>query len=90
MIAGLSVALCWAHIALHALLGLDWLGTRPLLQAPTFVAGFGHLRLWLEHYTGTFALMLVPGTFLGVLVVAGTAQILSRAWGGQGTRAGGS
>jgi hypothetical protein len=43
LLAGVSLLQGWGNIALHAALGLDWLGTRPTLTDPTYVGGFGHL-----------------------------------------------
>ena len=50
---------CMAHF------GLDWLGTKPLLDAPTFVAGFGQWRVVLAEWVPVFvALMPILLTFL--------------------------
>jgi hypothetical protein len=72
-------------MALHAALGLDWLGTRPMLDDPTFVGGFGHLRIDRAHWVPVFAVLLPLLGLFGLVVVPGVAQLMSRLWGGEGT-----
>jgi len=82
--AFLPVLQIWGNMALHAAVGLDWLGTKPLLADPTFVAGFGYWRVNLADYVPVFAALLPLLSWLGLLVTAGTAHLLSKVWGGRG------
>lgn len=41
----LAVVQVWENAALHAVFGLDWLGTKSMLCDPTFVGGFGYWRV---------------------------------------------
>jgi hypothetical protein len=72
-------------MALHAAFGLDWLGTRPILADPTFVAGFGHLRIDLAAWVPVFAGLMPLLALFGLVVTPGVAHLLSKLWGGQGT-----
>jgi hypothetical protein len=84
LVAVLGVVQVWGNMALFAAFGYDWLGTRQTLPDPTYVGGFGYLRVspgqWLPFFT-----LLVPVLALFQLtVVPGVAQLLSRAWHGRG------
>jgi hypothetical protein len=48
LVAALPVFQVWGNVALHAVFGLDWLGTKPLLADPTFVGG-----LWILARQGS-------------------------------------
>lgn len=85
LLACFPVAQVWGNMGLHAFFGLDWLGTRPLLSDPTFIAGFGYWRIDLAHWVPVFAVVLPFMTVLSIVTTAGLAQLLSKAWGGRGT-----
>ena len=85
MLACLPVLQVWGNMALHAAFGLDWLGTRPILSDPTFVGGFGHLRIGLARWVLVFAALMPLLTLFGLVVMPGVAQLMSKLWGGQGT-----
>lgn len=85
MLACLPVLQVWGNMALHAALGLDWLGTRPMLTDPTFVGGFGHLRIGLAHWVPVFAGLMLLLTLFNLVLIPGVAQLMSRLWCGQGT-----
>jgi len=80
MLACLPVLQVWGNMALHAALGLDWLGTRPMLADPTFVGGFGHLRIGLAHWVPVFAGLMPLLTLLNLVLIPGMAQLMSRLW----------
>lgn len=84
-LAGVSLLQGWGNMALHAALGLDWLGTRPLLSDPTFVGAFGHLQVDRAHWVPVFAGLLPLLGLYGLVIVPGVAQLLSKLWGGQGS-----
>ena len=84
MLACLPVLQVWGNMALHAAFGLDWLGTRPMLSDPTFVGGFGHLRIGLAHWVPVFAGLMPLLAFLNLVIIPGVAQLMSRLWRGQG------
>ena len=83
--AGLGVLQVWGNISLHTLFGFDWLGTRGILLDPTFVAGFGQLRVNLEHWVPIFAALMPFTSLIGLVTLAGLAQLFSRFWKGQGS-----
>jgi len=84
-LAGVSLLQGWGNIGLHAALGLDWLGTRPLLSDPTFVGAFGHLQVDLAHWVPVFAGLLPLLWLYGLVIAPGVAQLMSRLWGGHGS-----
>lgn len=85
IVACLPVLQGWGNMLLHAAFGLDWLGTRPNLSDPTYIGGFGYVQLGLEHWVPIFAALLPLLSLLGLVVVPGLMQLLSRLWNGQGT-----
>jgi hypothetical protein len=85
VLAGVSLVQGWGNIALHEAVGLDWLGTRPLLSNPTYVGGFGHLRVGLTHWVPIFAGLLPLLSLYNLAIMPGVAQLVSRLWGGQGS-----
>ncbi len=85
MLACLPVLQVWGNMALHVILGLDWLGTRPMLADPTFIGGFGYLRIGLAHWVPVFAGLMPLLTLLNLVFIPGVAQLMSRLWRGQGT-----
>ena len=84
MLACLPVLQVWGNMALHAAFGLDWLGTRPILSDPTYVGGFGHLRIGLAHWVPVFAALMPLLTLFSLVIMPGVAQLMSRLWRGQG------
>jgi hypothetical protein len=84
-LAAASLLQGWGNIALHAALGLDWLGTRPMLTDPTYVGGFGHLRIDLAPWVPVFAALLPLLGLFNLVLVPGVAQLMSRLWNGQGS-----
>jgi hypothetical protein len=85
VLCSVSLLQGWGNIALHEAVGLDWLGTRPLLSNPTFVGGFGHLRIDLTHWVPVFAGLLPLLGLYSLAVVPGVAQLMSGLWGGRGS-----
>ncbi|MGD8968289.1 MAG: YIP1 family protein [Anaerolineae bacterium] len=85
LLAAVSLLQGWGNIGLHAALGLDWLGTRPILTDPTYVGGFGHLRVALEHWVPIFAALLPLLGLFNLVIIPGTAQLMSRLWNGRGS-----
>jgi hypothetical protein len=83
--ASLGVLQVWGNMALHAVAGLDWLGTRGLLTDPTLVVGFGQVPLRLAGYVPLLAALLPLLTLFAVAATAGLAQLLCKPWRGQGT-----
>ena len=83
--ASLGVLQVWGNMALHALFGLDWLGTRGLLTDPTLVVGFGQVPVRLAGYVPLLAALMPILTLFAVAATAGLAQLLCRPWRGQGT-----
>jgi hypothetical protein len=83
--ACLPVLQVWGNIALHSIFGFDWLGTKPLLADPTFVALFGQLRIGLADWVPVFAALMPLLALLGLLIVPGLAHMMSKLWRGQGT-----
>lgn len=85
VLSAVSLLQGWGNIALHEALGLDWLGTRPLLSDPTFVGGFGYLRVNLHDWVPFFAVVLPLLSLYALVVPAGVAQLVSKLWGGRGS-----
>lgn len=83
--AGLGVLQVWGNMALHALTGHDWLGTRGMLTDPTLVVGFGQVPVRLAGYVPLLAALLPALTLFAVAASGGLAQLLCRPWRGQGT-----
>lgn len=81
----LSVLQVWGNMLLFAAFGYSWLGTRPLLLDPTYVGGFGYLRIPADQWGAAFAVLLPVLALFGLVVVPGVAQLVSKLWGGQGT-----
>ncbi len=84
-IAGLLVLQVWGNMLLHAVFGLDWLGTRPILSDPTYVGGYGHLQVQLANWVPLFAALIPLLSLFNMIIVAGIAQVLSKLWSGQAT-----
>lgn len=83
--AALPVLQIWGNVALHGIFGLDWLGTKPFLDDPTFVGGFGHWRVNLADWVPIFVALMPLLALLSLVIYPGIAQLVSKAWGGQGT-----
>jgi hypothetical protein len=83
--AALPVLQVWGNVALHTILGLDWLGTAPYLPDPTFVGGYGHWQVELADWVPVFVALMPLIILLDLLVYAGLAQLMGRLWRGQGT-----
>jgi hypothetical protein len=83
----LSVLLLgWLNLLLFVAFGYDWLGTRRELVDPTYIGFFGQLRVGLAGYVPVFHLLVAPLlALLGLVVLPGLAQVLSKLWRGQGT-----
>ncbi len=81
----LGILQVWGNMALHALFGLDWLGTRGILDDPTLVVGFGQVPVRLAGYVPLLAAMLPVLTLFSAAATAGLAQLLCKPWRGQGT-----
>ena len=78
--------LCWLNWLIFILGGYDWLGTRGDLMNPTYVGFFGQLRVDLENYVSIFHFLISPMlSLVGLAVMPGLAQVLSKLWGGQAT-----
>jgi hypothetical protein len=85
IVASLGPLQVWGNMALHAAFGLDWLGTRPDLAEPTFVGGFGYLRIGLANWVPIFAALMLLLFLLDLLIMPGVAQLMSKLWRGQGS-----
>jgi hypothetical protein len=85
MAAALGPLQVWGNMALHAAFGFDWLGTRPDLAEPTFVGGFGYLRIGLANWVPIFAALMPLFFLLNLVIMPAIAQLMSRLWRGQGT-----
>lgn len=83
--ASLGPLQVWGNMALHDVFGLDWLGTRPDLAEPTFVGGFGYLRLGLANWVPIFAALMPLLFLLNLVVMPGVAQLMGKLWHAQGT-----
>jgi hypothetical protein len=83
--ASLGTLQVWGNMALHALFGLDWLGTRPDLAEPTFVGGFGYVRVGLANWVPIFAALMPLFFVLNLVIMPGVAQLMSKLWHGNGT-----
>jgi len=78
--ASLGPLQVWGNMALHAALGLDWLGTRPHLAEPTFVGAFGYLRIGLADWVPIFAALMPLFFLLNLVIMPGIAQLMSKIW----------
>ncbi len=83
--ACLPVLQVWGNVALHKAFGLDWLGTKPMLADPTFVAGFGQWPVERAKWVPLFLIFIVLIAVFDLVFAAGIAQLVSKLWGGQGT-----
>jgi hypothetical protein len=83
--AALPVFQVWGNVTLHAVFGLDWLGTKPLLADPTFVGGFGYWRVRVADWLPTFVILMPFLALLGLVINAGVAHLMSKLWKGHGT-----
>jgi hypothetical protein len=83
--ASLGPLQVWGNMALHTAFGLDWLGTRPDLAEPTFVGGFGYLRIGLASWVPIFAALMPLFFLLSLVIMPGIAQLMSKLWRGQGS-----
>lgn len=62
------------------------IGSEPMLADPTFVGGFGYLRLSAEAYRRGWATVFVAVMLPTMWIAAGGfAYVLSRLWGGKGS-----
>ena len=84
-VASLPVLQIWGNVSIHYLFGLDWLGTKPILLDPTFVAGFGHWRIAAADWVPVFVVLMPFLSLLELVLYAGLAHLLSKLWGGNGT-----
>ncbi len=85
VVSALPVLQVWGNVALHAAFGLDWLGTKPLLTDPTFVAGFGQWRVNLANWVPFFVALMPLLALLDLVLYPGIAQLMCKLWGGQGS-----
>ncbi len=85
MAACLPVLQVWGNVALHAAFGLDWLGTKPLLADPTFVAGFGQWKIDRADWVPVFLIFIVLLALFNLALAPALAHMLSKIWGGKGT-----
>lgn len=85
VLAAVSLLQGWGNMALYGAAGLDWLGTRPILSNPTFVGGFGHLRIDLAPWVPIFAAILPLLLVFQLVILPGIAQLMSRLWEGRGS-----
>ena len=84
MVFGLLLG--YLNFLLTILFSSDWLGTRRELLDPTYVGFFGRLQVRLEIWVPIFFIALAPIlSFLGLVVLPGLAQVLSKLWHGRGT-----
>jgi hypothetical protein len=83
--ASLGPLQVWGNMAVHSAFGLDWLGTRPDLAEPTFVGGFGYVRIGLANWVPIFAALMPLLFLLNLMIMPGVAQLMSKLWHGQGT-----
>jgi hypothetical protein len=83
--AALPVLQVWGNVALHAVFGADWLGTRPWLDDPTFVGGFGQWHVSLDQWVPIFVALMPLLSLFNLVLNAGVAQLMSKLWGGRGT-----
>ncbi len=84
-VTALGVLLGWGNMLLFAAFGYDWLGSRPLLLDPTYVGGFGYLRVPAAHWVPIFGALLPVLAAYGLTIVPGSAHLISKLWGGRGT-----
>lgn len=86
MLVVLVQLLGWLNLVLFLIFGQDWLGTRRELPDPTYVGFFGRLPVGTEHYVSIYFIVIGPLlALLGLAVVPGIVQLLSKLWGGRGT-----
>jgi hypothetical protein len=83
--SALPILQIWGNVALHYAFGLDWLGTKPLLTDPTFVAGFGQWRVNLANWVPIFVVLMPLLALLDLVIYPGIAQLMSKLWAGHGT-----
>lgn len=83
--AALPVLQVWGNVVLHGVFGLDWLGTKPLLADPTFVAGFGQWRVNLANWVPLFVALMPLLALFDFVLYPGIVHLMSKLWGGQGT-----
>jgi hypothetical protein len=85
MLTGFVLLLGWLNLLLTMLFSSDWLGTRRELLDPTYVGFFGRLPVGLKDWVPIFFIVLDPTlSLMGLVVVSGLAQILSKLWHGRG------
>ena len=85
LVAALGVCQVWGNMALFAIFGFDWLGSRPPLADPTYVGGFGYLSVSADRWLPIFAALMPVLALYGLVVVPGAAHLLSKLWGGRGS-----
>jgi hypothetical protein len=80
-----TLVLGWSNYLLFTMFQFDWLGTRRELLDPTFIGFFGRLSLDLEDFVPAFHWIFSPVlALLGLAVMPGLAQVLSKLWSGEG------
>jgi hypothetical protein len=82
-VAALGVLQVWGNMAIFAAFGFDWLGTRRLMADPTYVGGFGYLRIGVAAWIPIFAAMMPVLGLFDLVVTPGVAQLVSKLWSGQ-------
>ncbi len=85
IVGSLGVVQVWGNMLLHAAFGYSWLGSRPLLSDPTYVGGFGYLRVSADEWLPVFAALMPVLALYQLTVVPGITHLFSKLWGGQGS-----
>ncbi len=75
----------WGNVLLFKAFGYDWLGSKPLLADPTYVGGFGYVRVSAGDWLPVFVILSPLIAVYGLVVVPGVAHLLARLWGGRAT-----
>lgn len=83
--AALPVLQVWGNVALFTAFGFDWLGTKPILTDPIFVAGFGYWRVARAAFVPVFVALLPLLALWKLLLATGTALLISKLWHGRGS-----
>jgi hypothetical protein len=81
----LGVLQVWGNMLLFAIFGFDWLGSRPMLEDPTYVGGFGYLRVSADWWVPLFAAYMPMNALYALVITPGAAHLISKVWGGRGT-----